>query len=208
MSEQNLLVSAGSVPAGNVPAPNTKLWAGSLHLINGYGPSGTTIAYTAASVARDGSNQGSIGRGLGCLTWIVDPKDHDRLVPIGAVGEPVIQGEIVGRGYLNEPEKTSAIFISNPEWAQTSTQGCGRMYKTGHLVGYDDVGCLIYIGREDNQVKLRGQRLELGEVEHHLETSASGWHGLCFVLKQGPLANLLVAVVGPDSLVSTRVEAG
>jgi hypothetical protein len=131
----------------------------------------------------------------------VDPKDHDRLVPIGAVGELVIQGEIVGRGYLNEPEKTSAVFISNPKWAQTSTQGCGRMYKTGHLVGYDDVGCLIYIGREDNQVKLRGQRLELGEVEHHLETSASGWHGLCFVLKQGPLANRLVAVVGPDSLV-------
>jgi acyl-CoA synthetase (AMP-forming)/AMP-acid ligase II len=96
----------------------------------------------------------------------VDPKDHDRLLPIGAVGELVIQGEIVGRGYLNEPKKTSAVFISNPKWAQNSTQGCGRMYKTGHLVGYDDVGCLIYIGREDNQVNLRGQ-LSVGTVWRH-----------------------------------------
>lgn len=146
-------------------------WAGHVHLINGYGPSETTIACAAASVSPDGSNRSSIGEGLGCLTWVVAPHDHNRLAPFGTVGELLIQGPIVGRGYLNNEEQTLAAFIENPTWLDTGTQQSVRLYKTGDLVHYNDDGTLQYVGRKDSQVKVRGQRVELGEVESHLQST-------------------------------------
>ena len=140
-------------------------WASEVHLINGYGPSETTIACAAASMSSDGSNRGSIGRGLGCLTWIVAADNHDRLSPIGAVGELMIQGPIVGRGYLGNEDQTLAAFVENPSWLNTGTQHHVRLYKTGDLVHYNDDGTLQYVGRKDFQVKIRGQRVELGEIE-------------------------------------------
>ena len=136
-----------------------------VHLINGYGPSETTIACAAASMSSDGSNRGSIGRGLGCLTWIVAADNYDRLLPIGAVGELLIQGPIVGRGYLGNEDQTLTAFVENPSWLNTGTQRRVRLYKTGDLVHYNDDGTLQYVGRKDFQVKIRGKRVELGEIE-------------------------------------------
>ena len=146
-------------------------WAGEVHLINGYGPSETTIACAAASVSPDGANRGSIGRGLGCLTWVVTPDNHDRLSPLGCVGELVIQGPIVGRGYLDDREQTQAAFIEDPLWLNTGTQEHVRFYKTGDLVHYNDDGTLQYVGRKDSQVKVRGQRVELGEIESRIQSN-------------------------------------
>ena len=56
-----------------------------------------------------------IGRATGGLSWLVDANDHDRLVPIGPVGELVIEGPTLARGYLADPEKTKAVYIENPE---------------------------------------------------------------------------------------------
>lgn len=116
----------------------------------------------------------SLGRGVGCILWIVNPDNHDELAPVGAVGELVVEGPIVGLGYVNEPEKTKEVYIDAPAWLK---RGCrqmtgrnGRLYKTGDLVKYDPdgSGCIVFVGRKDQQVKIRGQRVELGEVEHHL----------------------------------------
>ncbi|KAK5680139.1 hypothetical protein LTS12_029313, partial [Elasticomyces elasticus] len=70
---------------------------------------------------------------------IVSPEDHEKLLPIGAVGELLIEGPIVGRGYLNEPEKTAAVFIGPPQWLRSirDDQYHSRLYKTGDLVQYD-----------------------------------------------------------------------
>ncbi|KAK8130645.1 AMP-binding enzyme (aureobasidin A1 biosynthesis complex) [Apiospora kogelbergensis] len=146
-------------------------WWGRVKLINSYGPSETTPASTIRSCdprVHSPHEALLIGTGVGQVTWIVDPENTDQLVPPGCVGELLLEGPLVGRGYLGEPEKTKAVFIDSPAWLSQfeGTPREGRMYKTGDLVRYaDEDGNLDYVGRADSQVKIRGQRVELGEVE-------------------------------------------
>ncbi|KAI1851611.1 hypothetical protein JX266_003073 [Neoarthrinium moseri] len=148
-------------------------WSQTTQVVNAYGPSECTVGCTINNqVGRDGKKQITIGKGCGGSIWIVDPTDHNHLVPLGAVGELLVEGAIVGPGYLGDAEKTSAVFINDPEFL---VAGCneypgrrGRLYKTGDLVKYDTDGSIIFVGRGDQQVKLRGQRIELAEIEHHM----------------------------------------
>ncbi|KAI3320864.1 acetyl-CoA synthetase-like protein [Xylariaceae sp. AK1471] len=170
-------------------------WSHRIRLINGYGPSEGTIVATACVVEPATRKRASIGQALACKTWVVDPDDHSQLLPIGAIGELVLQGPNVARGYLNDPVKTKASFVDIPWWAKvTDDARYQRMYKTGDLVRYDDQGSLIYIGRKDTQVKVRGQRLELGEVEHHLPVDTIQ-HGVALVPKLGAYNRQLVVVI-------------
>ncbi|KAI2636178.1 acetyl-CoA synthetase-like protein [Xylaria nigripes] len=169
-------------------------WSHCIRLINGYGPSEGTILSTACVVEPTIRERASIGKAFVCKTWVVDPEDHTQLLPIGAVGELVIQGPNVARGYLNDPVKTEAAFIQPPEWANIrGDDQYRRMYKTGDLVRYDDDGSLIYMGRKDTQVKVRGQRLELSEVEHHLPDIIQ--HGVAMVPRSGTYKGRLVVVM-------------
>ncbi|KAL5354954.1 hypothetical protein BJX96DRAFT_181049 [Aspergillus floccosus] len=148
-------------------------WSATPHiqLINMYGPAECTINATACTSVTSGPLSSSIGHAMCSSTsWVVDPNDHHKLLPIGAVGELVIQGPIVGRGYINRPEQTGAAFIAPPAWLSEfrTVGGDERLYKTGDLVKYAPDGSLLYKGRKDFQVKLRGQRFELVEVEEHL----------------------------------------
>ena len=146
------------------------MWADRLQLGNGYGPSESSVDAVVQPVVRSGCDPSNIGRSYAGATWIVDPQDHERLVPAGAVGELLLEGPTLALGYLNDPEKTNAAFISAPRWlAELGREG--RLYKTGDLVQYDPAmdGSIRYLGRKDNQVKIRGQRIELAEVEHHLQ---------------------------------------
>lgn len=159
----NLLNLAGEQLGSSDIAP----WLRYTKVINTYGPAEctiTTVANTKISKVLDAEST-SIGYGLGAVTWIVDPSDHSCLAPLGAVGELVIEGPLVGRGYLGDPEKTANSFIQDPPWLPS--ERCGRpLYKTGDLVRYRSNGSIDYVGRKDMQVKLRGQRIELNEVEH------------------------------------------
>lgn len=135
-----------------------------------YGPVECTIGVTWSW--KDGSDKASegIGRGLGAQTWVVHPTMTDRLVGIGCIGELWIEGPLVARGYLNNPEKTAAAFVTNPEWLMRGSSDHrgrgGRLYRTGDLVRHNEDGSLTFAGRADGQVKIRGQRIELGEIEH------------------------------------------
>lgn len=154
-----------------VSASDAAVWGKQTNLIIAYGPSECTVGCTINNTVGESTG---IGRGVGGTTWIVDPEDHDRLTPLGQVGELLIEGPVVGLGYLDEPEKTNEVFIDDPVWL---TRGFGkfagrrgRLYKTGDLVRYESRrgGSIEFVGRKDQQVKLRGQRVELTEVEHHL----------------------------------------
>ena len=114
------------------------------------------------SVVRD-HDTSNIGRGVGSRLWIVEQADHNHLAPIGCMGELVIEGPVLARGYFEDGEKTKAAFIDNVPWLPEEPS---RIYKTGDLARYDSDGTVQFLGRRDTQVKLRGQRLELGEVEH------------------------------------------
>lgn len=151
------------------------LWGSTTRIAIGYGPSETTVGCTMLASADWGKKKYvSIGFGTGGALWIVNPDDHNELMPIGAVGELLVEGPIVGAGYLNDHEKTAKAFIHDPTWLTdghgTYPGRSGRLYKTGDLVVYDPDGrgSLVFVGRKDRQVKIRGQRVELGEIEHHL----------------------------------------
>ncbi|KAM3508552.1 hypothetical protein MY10362_001139 [Beauveria mimosiformis] len=141
-----------------------------VELKNTYGPSECTPTSTISDIDRSTEFSGSIGTGFGVNTWIVSPSDHTVLVPIGTVGELVIEGPLVGAGYMGDPEKTAAVFINDPPWLVGGGPGfrgrSGRVYKTGDLVRYNQDGEIIFVGRQDTQIKVNGQRTELGEIEH------------------------------------------
>ncbi|CAI6092442.1 unnamed protein product [Clonostachys chloroleuca] len=105
---------------------------------------------------------GSIGKGIGVNTWVVDVVSGRSLVPVGGVGELLLEGPSVGPGYLGDPEKTSEVFIEDPAWLARGDADragrSGRLYKTGDLVRYNQDGSLTFIGRKDAQVKIHGQR--------------------------------------------------
>ncbi|GFF55149.1 nonribosomal peptide synthetase 8 [Aspergillus udagawae] len=149
-------------------------WAPYVRILNGIGQAECTVTTTMAEMDPAVPGTPGIGRALGTNTWIVSPTDHHQLAAIGAVGELLVEGPLVGAGYLNDEVKTAASFIYDPRWL-----GCapgpggkgrrGRLYKTGDLVRYDAVGGLQFVGRKDAQVKIRGQRIELEEVEYHVQ---------------------------------------
>ncbi|KAK0386957.1 hypothetical protein NLU13_5270 [Sarocladium strictum] len=157
-----------------VGARDAAIWGQHTSLIIAYGPSECTVGCTINNTVYESTG---IGRGVGGVTWIVDPDDHNRLAPLGGVGELLIEGPVVGVGYLGEPEKTAEVFIENPTWLVQGHGAVpgrqGRLYKTGDLVKYEDKtanGSIEFVGRKDQQVKLRGQRVELAEVEHHVRS--------------------------------------
>ncbi|EED20874.1 nonribosomal peptide synthase, putative [Talaromyces stipitatus ATCC 10500] len=178
-------------------------WAGKLQLMNGYGPSECSVAAAANTDLTPHSSPQNIGKAIGGNCWIVDPNNHDILLPVGAVGELLIQGPIVARGYLNDPAKTASVFITNPAWyMHRNNHLWNRFYKTGDLVRYDADGLLHFIGRKDHQVKLNGQRMELGEVEHHLWTDSHVQYGIALVPKSGVCKSRLVGIVSLQSQLS------
>lgn len=149
-----------------------KKWWGKVRVLNVYGQAECAPRAIINDSATTPAEVTRIGRGYGQKTWIVDPWDHNKLVPFGCIGELLLEGPQVGRGYLDDPEKTAASFIHDPTWLTKGPPGgtgrSGRLYKTGDLVQADQSGMLTLIGRKDAQVKIRGQRVELGEVEHRI----------------------------------------
>ncbi|WP_345027225.1 amino acid adenylation domain-containing protein, partial [Flavivirga jejuensis] len=97
--------------------------------------------------------------------YVVDQKDN--LCPVGVMGELWVSGVGVGRGYLNDAEKTAKVFRDNP-----FTSFSSRLYKTGDLGRWLSDGSLEFLGRKDDQVKIRGHRIELGEIESVLSSQA------------------------------------
>ncbi|NJM46539.1 MAG: amino acid adenylation domain-containing protein [Alkalinema sp. RU_4_3] len=126
-------------------------------LINTYGPTETTVVATGHTVVSTPDSDAPIGSPLPHVqTYVLD--NHLNPVPPGVVGELYLGGNALARGYLNQPETTAAAFIPNPF-------GPGCLYKTGDLVRDRGTGNLQYLGRLDHQIKIRGFRVELGEVE-------------------------------------------
>lgn len=137
-------------------------------LMNSYGPAECSITSTTNASLDNKDDSSVIGKALaGTQTWVVDRHDYNRLAPIGAAGELLIEGPHLGRGYINDPLKTSAAFVTDPSFVTQVGHGRQgrRMYRTGDLVRYGADGSLCMLGRGDSQVKIRGQRVDLAEIE-------------------------------------------
>ncbi|KAI4157992.1 MAG: hypothetical protein LQ342_007852 [Letrouitia transgressa] len=204
---------ASSIPCQSVPglkvlllggeamtSQHVQAWSPRVKLINVFGPSELCVTCSVnpnVAASREASN---IGYTVGSVSWVADPQNHDRLAPIGTVGELLVEGPLMARGYMDDDEKTAKAFIESPTWLRRGSHCVpgrhNRLYKTGDLVRYDSDGSLVFVGRKDSQVKLRGQRIELGEIEHNIRT--------CFVEKD---LDVVVEMLAPEavSAVSTLV---
>ncbi|WP_255360906.1 non-ribosomal peptide synthetase [Duganella sp. Leaf61] len=131
---------------------------------NVYGPTETTIWSTVERVPAD-AGAIALGRPL-ANTGVYVLDEHRNLVPAGGVGELYIGGSGLARGYWNRPDLTAERFIVSP------FDAAARLYRTGDLVRWNADDKLEYLGRQDFQVKLRGFRIECGEIEAVLESHA------------------------------------
>ena len=133
---------------------------------NAYGPTETSICATAYSLDKGYDlefNTIPIGKPIANTSiYILD--SNENLVPIGVSGELYITGSGLSRGYLNRADLTAEKFVDNP-----FAEGI-RMYRTGDLGRWLPDGNIEYLGRIDHQVKIRGHRIELGEIDSHVLT--------------------------------------
>lgn len=174
-----------------------------MRLFNGYGPSETSPLATWTEINPGKASPSNIGHALGGdRLWVANPMNPSRLMPLGCIGELLIEGRTLSRGYLNAPGKTAESFISDITWVedgqQRSLPAPGRVYRTGDLVRQNEDGSLNYIGRKDTQVKVHGQRVELEEIEYHLN-SIQPRLAECVVVyaSSGRCKGKLVAVLAP-----------
>ncbi|RDL32391.1 HC-toxin synthetase-like protein [Venustampulla echinocandica] len=176
--------------AESMTSSDLEKWAPHVRLVQGYGQTECATIMSCHPNMTAKSHPRNVGSPMASRFWIVDASNPDILAPIGATGEVLIEGPILARGYLNDPEKTAAAFVKPPSWRSNfpTLGNCERLYRTGDLACFDDDGTLLFMGRKDNQVKLRGQRIELGEIEHHLQRAMPGAKGVVVELLEKSLS--------------------
>jgi amino acid adenylation domain-containing protein len=176
--------------------------AGSYRHCNTYGPTEFTV--TATSFDLDGTWPVPIGAPVD-NAWALILDADGRPQPIGVPGELCLAGNQLARGYLNRPELTAAAFVPNP--LAEADPAYGRMYRTGDLCRWLPDGNIEYLGRLDGQIKIRGHRVEPGEIEKTLLACAGV--GQCAVMVRDDAgAQLLCAyVVLEDSAEAGSIRA-
>lgn len=165
----------------------------SYELIDYYGPTECTVYATFRKVKDiNGKYVSSIGKPIAnAKAYILS--ENMELLPVGAVGELFIGGDLLAQGYLNNEELTAAKFITNPFRKNE------KIYRTGDLAKWLPDGDIEFLGRIDNQVKIRGFRVELGEVERTLSRQENIQEAT--VITKDTLTNnkYLVAFIVPES---------
>lgn len=144
-------------------------WGSRAVIYNAYGPTEATIGVTMYRRVPVNGRPSNIGQQFPNVGSYVFRPGTETPVLRGGVGELCVSGKLVGKGYLNRPELTDERFPTLAEFGE-------RVYRTGDLVRILHDGCFDFLGRADDQVKLRGQRLEIGEINHAIRTGAPDVH--------------------------------
>jgi non-ribosomal peptide synthetase-like protein len=178
-----------------MPQDTSDRWSRGIMLVNGYGPTECSVTCTHAKMAPE------VPVTIGVMirntyAWIVNEQLEP--VPDGVQGELVIGGACLARGYWRQPELTEQRFPHHPT--------LGRVYRSGDLCQKQPDGTLLYFGRIDAQVKLRGYRVELGAVESALVACEGVREAACTVQDENGRQSL-VAFIVPEVMVPVPSSA-
>lgn len=156
---------------------------------NLYGPTETNVCtyYRVPALPEDQMQPIPIGRAIENVEVFAVTEDGRRATP-GEVGELYVRGTTVAYGYWGDPERTARGFVANPLGPATD-----RAYRTGDLVRQHDDGDYLFLGRRDHQIKSRGYRIEIGEIEATLHAH--------------PLVAECVVIPIPDDVIGNRIKA-
>ncbi|CAN7588724.1 amino acid adenylation domain-containing protein [Pseudomonas sp. LjRoot263] len=195
---RQVIVGGEAMPPEGVAAWG-KAGLGHVKLLNTYGPTETTVSATVLDCSDYVTGQIALPKSMpigqplaGRAIYLLDAGGQP--VPVGVVGELMIAGDLLARGYFKRPELTAERFIPDP----FDVQGGGRLYRTGDLARYRADGVIEYAGRLDHQVKIRGFRIELGEIESCLLRSPQVREALV-VAREGAVGLQLVGYVVAQS---------
>ncbi|WP_405998015.1 non-ribosomal peptide synthetase [Streptomyces sp. NBC_00829] len=178
---EDILIGGTVMSTGDSCTPTlVRKWSRARRMFNGYGPTEVTVGATISGPIRDADNVGIGTPWIGNEVHVLD--ERMRQVPPGSEGELYIAGSGLARGYLNRSPATAAKFVANPFGPPGS-----RMYRTGDRGRMGPDGELSFTGRVDGQVKLRGFRVELGEIETRL--AAHPAVGVAVAVVRGELAD-------------------
>jgi len=170
-----------------------------INFYNVYGPTECTVDTTACAIRF--SDSPNIGRPIDNVrVYILD--NHSQLVPAGVTGEIHIGGEGLARGYLHRPDLTAEKFRPDPFSAEPGA----RLYQTSDLARFLSDGRIEFLGRADDQVKLRGFRIELQEIEVALARHSSVRRAVVLAREDVPGDKRLVAYVVPHRVSAPTVE--
>lgn len=148
-------------------AAHVKKWSNKVCLINTYGPAECSVVTTVAEPAITNTYRfdvTNIGRPCCGRILVVDPRNIARRLPVGAPGELLVQGIALARGYLNALDDEKRSFVEMPDLGQQKV----RFYRTGDIVRVNEDATISFCARRDTQVKIRGQRVELADIEASL----------------------------------------
>lgn len=212
MSLRHLVV--GGEEVGPSAVHRLRAMVPGLRVSNGYGPSEASIGMVFHPITAEDGDHVPLGRPIdNCYAVVVDVTDDGaegsggaalRPLAPGEIGEIVIGGACVGAGYHGEPGLTATVFVDNPFPEIPGP----RVYRTGDLGWFDELGLLRFSGRKDRQIKVNGVRIELGEVEAAAAGCPGVSHAKAIAVRRDGRTRLAVAVAGPaESVDAAGVRA-
>ncbi len=181
MEDLEMMIVSGESPKANLLSK----WTYNRRIINGYGPTESTVCTTLSQPMSDNEIP-NLGQAISNTTVYLLDEFLDP-VPVGACGELYISGSGLARGYFNEPAMTAERFLPCPFGGVGS-----RMYRTGDLARWTIDGNLAFMGRMDSQIKIRGFRVEPDEIQ--------------VVLEKHPLVDQVVVKIGEDNLKNNQLD--
>ena len=212
-----MLVEKGGLETGALPSLRTILFAGEVfpskylsrimrllphvRFANLFGPTETNVctAYTLTEAPDESEPPISIGHAIGNVeTFVVD--EFDEIVERGEVGELLVRGPTVMRGYWADPERTAARLVPSP----IPTHLGDPVYRTGDLVQEMSDGNYRFLGRSDNQIKSRGYRIELGDIEAALVAHPDVLEAAALAIPDELITNRIVAHISANVEIDVR----